>query len=124
MTIQDDINAIEAGKSAPFDDPFARQEIESTKKIQAIIDSTTDFAAQVDAIAPLRNWFYPEKSYAYPIVKSYMFGVLEIDTAIAQLSEPVNICYTTADYGRQFRDVEQVAASQREFYNTDEARER
>jgi hypothetical protein len=124
MTIQDDIDAIEAGNSAPVDNPWARREAETSKKIQAIIDSTTEFAAQVDAIAPLRNWFRPGHSHCYFIVKSYMTGDLDVDITVARLSEPVNICYTTANHGRQFLHAEQEAASQRKFYDADEARER
>jgi hypothetical protein len=124
MTTQDDIDAIEAGNSAPLDSLWARREEENSKKIKAIIDSTTDLVEQVDAIAPLRNWFRPGNSYCYPIVKSYMSGDLDVDTTIARLSEPVNVCYTTANYGQQFRHAEQVAASQRKYYDADEARER
>ncbi|KAF2431420.1 hypothetical protein EJ08DRAFT_187091 [Tothia fuscella] len=127
MTIQDEIDAIEAGKHSappPWEDPIARQKAETSKKIQAVIDSTNDFATQVDAIAALRGWFRLENIGSCPIIKSYMSGNLDVDTAVTQLSEPINECYTTANYGRQFRDAEQVAANQRKFYDADEARER
>jgi hypothetical protein len=123
MAIQDDIDAIEAGNIEPVVDFFALRDAEAAEKMQAIIDSTTDFAAQVDAIAPLRKWFQPGYSQFYLIVKSYMSGELDVGTVVARLSEPINTCYSTANYGRQFREAEQVASSQRQYYDADEARD-
>jgi hypothetical protein len=122
MTIQDEINAIEAGNVAPPIDRWALREAKTAKKIQAVINSTPDFADQITAIAPLRKWFHPEVSQALHIVKSYMSGDLDIDTTAARLSEPINLCYTTADFGRMFHEAERIAAHQRENF-PDHARE-
>ncbi|OCK80675.1 hypothetical protein K432DRAFT_381990 [Lepidopterella palustris CBS 459.81] len=94
-------------------------------EIAIIIANTPDEAAQIDAIAAVRNWFRPEDDA--PTLKTmlaYTSGSIDAETAAQQLADPVDRAYSTADYGAAIRRAERCAANQRQHWSVEEGKER
>ena len=62
-----------------------------------------------------------EPPHSKEIINKYMKGVLDLEGAITQLSEPIHQAYTCADGGVAFYKAEDEAATQRGYYTSEES---
>lgn len=79
-------------------------------------------SSELDQMSPIRGSPDPHDD-AETIINSYMQGSLTVDEAVAQLAEPVEHCYSTANNGRAFYEQERVARMQRSYHEPAKAEE-
>ncbi|KAF4342039.1 hypothetical protein FBEOM_3970 [Fusarium beomiforme] len=82
-------------------------------------DESLDFAAKIDRLAELRNWFCADTS----VVDQYMSGELSTVDTVDILGKPIDEAYSTANAGTQYFREEKGARQQRKYHNPEKALE-
>ncbi|KAF5684514.1 hypothetical protein FCIRC_3857 [Fusarium circinatum] len=82
-------------------------------------DDTFDFAAKVDRLAEIRNWFCADTT----VVDHYMSNELSTNEAVDILAKPIDEAYSTANAGTEYFRQERVARIQRKYHGTQKALE-
>ncbi|KAK7756207.1 hypothetical protein SLS62_001800 [Diatrype stigma] len=82
-------------------------------------DDTLDEPAKIDALAKCRNWFHGDTK----VIDAYMAGEIDVAAAVAELAEPIDAEYSTADHGRALWRTERGARIQRTYHSPEKALE-
>lgn len=78
-----------------------------------------DEPAKIDALAECRHWFCGDTK----IIDAYMAGEIDAAAAVAELAEPIDAEYSTADHGRALWRTERAARFQRAYHAPEKALE-
>ncbi|KLP10729.1 Uncharacterized protein LW94_4882 [Fusarium fujikuroi] len=96
------------------------KETKENDRAKAVADDDTfDFAAKIDRLAEIRNWFYADTT----VVDQYMSGEISTAEAVDVLAKPIDDVYSTANAGTEYFRQERVARIQRKYYSFERALE-
>ncbi|EWG55405.1 hypothetical protein FVEG_13412 [Fusarium verticillioides 7600] len=94
------------------------KETKENDRVKAIAgDDTLDFAAKIDCLAEIRNWFCADTT----IVDQYMSDELSTASAVDILAKPIDEAYSTANAGTEYFRQERVARIQRKYHSPENA---
>ncbi|KAH7213272.1 uncharacterized protein BKA55DRAFT_585350 [Fusarium redolens] len=96
-----------------------RETKENDHAEQIANDDSLNFAAKIDRLAEIRNWFCADTT----IVDQYMAGELSTAEAVDVLAKPIDEAYSTANAGTEYFRQERVARQQRKYHNPEKALE-
>ncbi|KAF9769129.1 hypothetical protein IL306_013491 [Fusarium sp. DS 682] len=82
-------------------------------------DDSLDFAAKINRLAEVRNWFYADTT----IVDQYMSGDLSTAETVDILGQPIDEAYSTANAGTAYFREERGARQQRKYHSPEKALE-
>ncbi|KAF5981920.1 hypothetical protein FCOIX_4059 [Fusarium coicis] len=82
-------------------------------------DDTLDYAAKIDRLAEIQNWFCADTT----VVDQYMAGEISTASAVDILAKPIDEAYSTANAGTEYFRQERVARIQRKYHSPEEALE-
>lgn len=97
-------------------------ELERDQRIEQLIRELPNESDQLDQISSIRGSYDPY-SEANSIINAYMQGELTAEEAVAELTEPIEHCYSTANDGRALHEEEEVARAQRDYHQPQKAAE-
>ncbi|KAF5549412.1 hypothetical protein FPHYL_9664 [Fusarium phyllophilum] len=80
-------------------------------------DDILDFAAKIDRLAEIRNWFCADTT----VVDQYMSDETSTAEEVDILAKPIDDAYSTANAGTEYFRQERVARIQRKYHNPEKA---
>ncbi|KAM0296048.1 hypothetical protein ACHAPM_010557 [Fusarium culmorum] len=82
-------------------------------------DDKLEFGAKIDKLAKIRKWFSGDTL----VLDRYLGGSLTLAETVDTIAKPIDVSYSSADFGQKYHEEEMCARTQRGFYSPEKALE-
>ncbi|EKJ76527.1 hypothetical protein FPSE_03287 [Fusarium pseudograminearum CS3096] len=94
------------------------RELHEHETAKAVADNDKlEFGAKIDELAKIRKWFSGDT----PILDQYLGGSLTLAETVDTIAKPIDVSYSSADFGRKYYEEEMCARTQRGFHSPEKA---